>query len=141
MWGKPTVKLKCDSCKKDTEIDIPDEVKCSHCDETLKLKGRFIKGLGAKAAAVSIIVGSVALGQVDGIPFLNDYPSRVQYAIIDGCIAGDQDSYFPESELKQKRDVCICAFDKTKSNIGYDEFKKDETYFIKSFHINTRECD
>jgi DNA-directed RNA polymerase subunit RPC12/RpoP len=141
MWGKPTVKLKCDSCKKDTEIDIPDEVECTHCNETLKLKGRFIKGLGAKAAVASIIVGGLALGQVDGIPFLDDYPSSVQYAIINTCIAGDQSSYFSKSELKQKKVVCICAFDKTKSNIGYDEFKRDENYFIKSFHINTQECD
>jgi len=141
MWGKPVVKLKCSNCEKNTEVDIPDEVKCAHCNETLKLKGSFIKGLGAKAAIATILVGGTVAAQVDGIPFFDDYPSSVQYAIINTCIAGDQNSYFSKAELKQKEKICTCAFDNARDEIGYEMFQNDSSSFIQTLRKEIQQCD
>jgi len=140
VWGKPKVEIHCDDCKKSNLIDIPEKIQCAHCEKEIELKGSFIKGFGKKAI-LAIITTGVAFSQVDDVLYPNHYPSEVQYAILEACIAGDSSSYLSTAEIKRKRTICTCAFDNVRDEIGYEIFQNNPDYFIQTLHKEIGKCD
>ena len=141
MWGKPKVKIVCSECKKGSEFSIPEVINCEHCNEPITLKGSFIKGLGKKGVIATVLTASIAVTQADDFLFPNRYPSSVEFAIINTCISGDESSYFSRDQIAKKRDICICAFDKTQAIIDYPTFEEKPDFFISTFQKSHSQCN
>lgn len=67
------------------------------------------------------------------------YPINVEYKIIEKCIS-NYDEPISERVHSNKRDICICALEKTEVEYSYELFRTDQNIFLNTFEINAREC-
>ena len=123
----------CNECKK-VEDNSLQYIKCPHCGKECSTKKSIISGFKFFGLATAFVAGSYIF---EPIP---DYPSSIQYGIIDRCIHSDSDYYYTRNELIKKRKVCCCAFDKTKEDIDYSSFKGDEKAFLTLFKSSVKKC-
>jgi hypothetical protein len=67
------------------------------------------------------------------------YPVALEYRIIESCLRSDE-TPLRRSDLKRKKDVCICALEKTEFECDYAKFKESQTTFLTLFEQNAIEC-
>lgn len=115
------------------------EIKCKKCEEPLtqtnyaKPKQPFIVIL------TSVIIVSVGMHQITKHFDTNRYPISVEHSILENCISS-YDEPLRASRIKNKKDVCVCAFYKTLKEYDYEEFKKNQYDFLNTFENKSREC-
>ena len=67
------------------------------------------------------------------------YPINIEYKIIEKCIS-NYDEPISERVHGNKRDICICALEKTEIEYSYELFRTDQNIFLNTFEVNAREC-
>ena len=130
----------CPSCSTENNIDIGREISCGKCHASLsgfvykKYKKPLISAISA------LIIGAYGSYKMEDMYFdYARYPLAVEYAIIDACATSDR-SILTLSEFANKKYICLCAFEKSMSEIPYAEYKKSTNEFFSTFKSKVYEC-
>jgi uncharacterized protein YcfL len=97
------------------------------------------------ASVLSIFVlGSVSGHHIDDLVEkynleIDRYPIEVEHSIIENCISSHEKP-LKRSHIRNKKEICICALDKTELEYDYDNFMYDNNGFIEIFESKSREC-
>lgn len=67
------------------------------------------------------------------------YPISTEYMIIEKCIS-NYDEPISKKIYGNKREICICALEKTELEYEYELFRNDNNKFLKLFEINVKNC-
>lgn len=67
------------------------------------------------------------------------YPVGTEYRIIEKCISNYNEP-ISKKIYGNKREICICALEKTELDYEYSLFREDKDEFLNVFEINAREC-
>lgn len=124
------MKITCPECQKDNEFIINNETKCQHCDKSLD-GYTFTKPLIPAFLLIALTIGGSRA--YEHFTDENRYPAKIEYALIEQCIASDNNT-MRWSTIKKKRDACISALEKTQDDFSYSDFKEDQGKFINKFH-------
>lgn len=136
--SKEVLEIECSHCKENNDINLSEEVKCKSCGESLTTKKYAKKKIISASTALAVGLGG---GLYIDEKFETDrYPIKTEYNIIQSCLSNDNRA-LSESNYKKKIDICICAQEKTMSDITYSEFKNNQVAFIKIFSENVKKCD
>lgn len=134
-----TLNISCPSCNEENNIKLSSENKCKHCKEPLtktkyeELKKPFIGTLTA------ILIGSFGGHQITEYFDIDRYPMSTEHSILENCISS-YDEPLKTSRIRNKKDICVCAFSKTIEKYDYSEFKKNQNEFLIIFDNMSREC-
>lgn len=101
-----------------------------------------------KKKVVSILM-ALSLGGVSG-HYIDDivekynlqadrYPLNVEYSIIKKCISNYSEP-ISKKVYSNKKNICICALEKTELDYDYSSFNNDKNKFLNIFEINARKC-
>jgi hypothetical protein len=103
----------------------------------------------ASAKKVTSILGVFVLGTMAGHHIddfvekynmeVGRYPLQAEYRIIESCLKSDE-APLRRSDIEQKKDVCICALEKTEREYDFGAFKESQTEFLYRFEQNAMEC-
>ena len=98
---------------------------------------------------IASILGIFILGNVSGHHIddlvekynleIDRYPIKVEHSIIESCISSHEKP-LKRSHIINKKEICICALDKTELEYDYESFQYDTDGFIEIFERNSREC-
>lgn len=96
---------------------------------------------GASAVAgVLMLLTAGAGGYVLAVATDDDrYPVRVEYQIAHACIDGAE-RRLPREDYVAKREVCLCALEKTMPQVSYREVEKANPKFAEVFRKETNAC-
>ncbi len=102
-----------------------------------------------KKNKIASILGIFILGNVSGHHIddlvekynleIDRYPIKIEYSIIENCISS-YDKPLKYSHIRNKKEVCICALDKTELVYDYKSFKYNQNGFIEIFENKSKEC-
>lgn len=136
MSDTSKVEIECPTCGHDNTVPRPWELRCQKCNASLK-SGKYSKRIMSTGAALVLGIGGT-LG-ADQMLSTDRYPINLEYAIIDSCI-NESKRPLQYSRIINKRDICICALEKTQGdfNANADNITKDD--FILTFEKNADEC-
>ncbi len=70
---------------------------------------------------------------------VNRYPIETEYEIINNCISNDEKPIAREIYL-EKKEVCICALEKTELDYSYYEYYTNYNTFLDKFELKANEC-
>ncbi len=90
------------------------------------------------------ILGSVSGHHIDDLVEkynleIDRYPIKVEHSIIENCISS-YSKPLKRSHIENKKEVCICALDKTELEYDYESFQYNTSGFIEVFESKSREC-
>jgi len=98
---------------------------------------------------IASVLGIFILGAVSGHHIddlvekynleIDRYPIKVEHSIIENCISSYTQP-LKRSHIRNKREVCICALDKTELEYNYESFEYDKNRFIEIFEDKSRAC-
>jgi len=98
---------------------------------------------------IQSILGIFILGAVSGHHIddlvekyhleIDRYPIKQEYQIIENCISA-YNQPLKRSHIRQKKDICICALDKTELEYDYVKYNEDNAYFLYLFEDKADEC-
>jgi len=97
------------------------------------------------ASVLSIfILGTVSGHHIDDLVEkynleIDRYPIKVEHSIIESCISS-YEKPLKRSRIRNKKEVCICALDKTELEYDYESFEYDTNGFIEIFENKSRQC-
>lgn len=69
----------------------------------------------------------------------NRYSINDEYLIVNSCTSGDERP-LKRSYLMDKKEICVCALEKTQHDYDYSSYKQNESIFFKAFEKNVDEC-
>lgn len=134
-----TLNINCPNCDEENIVKLSSEIKCKKCEEPLtktkygKFKKPFIETLTA------VIIGSVGGHQIVEYFDTDRYPMSVEHSILENCISS-YDEPLRSSYIRNKKEICVCAFQKTLKEYDYKEYKKNQYGFLNTFETKSREC-
>lgn len=70
---------------------------------------------------------------------IDRYPIKVEHSIIENCISSYSNP-LKSSHIINKKEVCICALDKTELEYDYERYQYDYSGFLEIFGNKSREC-
>jgi len=70
---------------------------------------------------------------------IDRYPIKVEHSIIENCISS-YEKPLKRSHIRNKKEVCICALDKTELEYDYESFQHNTNRFIEIFENKSRVC-
>lgn len=98
---------------------------------------------------IASILGIFILGNVSGHHIddlvekynleIDRYPIKVEHSIIENCISSYEQP-LKRNNIRNKKEVCICALDKTELEYDYESFQYDPNGFIEIFEKKSKEC-
>ncbi|WP_345977985.1 hypothetical protein [Sulfurimonas sp. HSL3-7] len=98
---------------------------------------------------ISSVLGIFMLGTVAGHHIddlvekynleIDRYPIKLEYEIIENCISAYEEP-LRRSHLRNKKDICICALDKTELEYEYESFQLDQDGFLDIFEKKADKC-
>jgi hypothetical protein len=116
------------------------EIVCGKCKASLtgyayrKYKEPILTAISA------LVIGAYGSYKIEQSYFDDArYPVRIEYAIIDSCVTSDRMS-LSTVEFANKKQMCLCAFDKTVNEISYAEFNNNAKDFLDTFRKNISVC-
>ena len=134
-----TLNINCPNCDKENTIKLSSEIKCKHCQEPLT-KTKYEKFKEPLIGTVTaMIIGAFGGHQIIEYFDADRYPMNVEHSILENCISSYNEP-LRTSQIRHKKEVCVCALSKTIKNYDYDEFKKDQDEFLIIFENNSKEC-
>jgi hypothetical protein len=130
------MKIICPECYKENEISTSNGKECIHCQKSLD-KHTFKKTL-----IPGVLLVAMGAGISQGYQYYKDsrvveyqrYPVKIEYALIDKCIASYNDPMSRVS-FNKKRDACINAVEQIQGEISYAEFQNNQQVFMEAFSI------
>ncbi|OOF13498.1 hypothetical protein BZG84_15670 [Salinivibrio sp. PR932] len=129
--------IECPHCNTDNEIELTENIQCNKCEKSftdLKLSKRQLMSAGT-----ALLLGAFGGYKADAAFEEDRYPLAVEYAIVDTC-ANSSKNMISVSRYETKRDVCLCALQKTEQSVPYSDYKSDKTLFLNHFKSNARNC-
>jgi len=134
------LEIVCPNCEEENTVKLSSEIKCKKCEKDLSTwkYGEIAKKVMCSGTAIAI--GSISAYHIGKHIHSEDrYPIAVEYSIVKSCI-----SNYPEPlrriQIRQKKEVCVCALSKTIEKIDYDDYIKDEEKFLDIFEHKASEC-
>jgi len=133
-----SITVTCSSCSASNALDQQRRIKCEKCEEPLT--GHKYGGKVALPAVLAFTVGFSGYGLVNR-NFLETerYPMKVEYAIVDACANGDS-GFLPRELYESKREICLCAVEKTVEALPYSEFEERKSEFWGLLASNVDAC-
>jgi hypothetical protein len=133
------INISCPNCNEENSVKLSSEIKCKNCEESLtgikyaKLKKPLI------GTFTALMIGG--FGGHKAIEYFDTdrYPMSVEHSILENCISS-YDEPLRSSYIRNKKEVCVCAFQKTLKEYDYKEFKKNQYGFLNTFETKSREC-
>lgn len=104
-----------------------------------------VKIVSKKSLLAALIIGGVAGHHIDDIvekynfEVATRYPLKVEYNIMENCIS-NYDKPLARSTYESKKDVCLCALEKTERVYDYARYQSDQDTFLAMFEINAYSC-
>lgn len=130
----------CPSCSSENNIDIGQEIVCGKCKASLsgfvyrKYKEPLLTAISA------LVIGAYGSYKIEHAYFDDArYPIRIEYTIIDSCVNSDR-ANLSTDQFRRKKQICLCAFDKTAKEISYAEFENNVNVFSDNFKKNANSC-
>ncbi len=130
------LEIECPHCSKENKINLSKEIKCKHCEKPLigqKYRKPF---MGAMTAFILGVGGTYYINEQFES---NRYPINFEYAIINSCVSYSEQPLL-RKDYRNKKDICICALNKTQKEIDYSDYKKKQIAFMNIFEAKAREC-
>ncbi len=134
------MQVQCPSCSANNNIDVGREIVCGKCKASLsgyayrKYKEPIITAISA------LVIGAYGSYKIEHAYFDDArYPIRMEYAIIDSCISSDIVSLSTD-QFRSKKQICLCAFEKTTKEIPYSELVKESNSFTNTLRMNVETC-
>ncbi|MBF4385598.1 hypothetical protein EA848_17800 [Vibrio anguillarum] len=122
------------------ECEGPTKVKtsyiCTECNKSVKswqLKKK-LKYIG--------IIGVIGYGvgqATEAVIFDNRYPMEVEFALTDACVNSSGRS-LSSSQYQKKQTLCLCAVERTISDVSYSDFKSSKHLFDQNLKRNLNKC-
>ena len=136
---KKDIEITCGSCSKDNTIKLSNELKCKHCEEEITGK-KYIKKPWILIPTTIAVLSGVAGGvYIDEKIETDRYPMSIEHSLIENCISS-YEKPLNRSNIRKKKEVCICALEDTINDISYSEYKDSKSLFIRVFENKSREC-
>jgi trehalose-6-phosphate synthase len=134
------VHVLCPSCSTENNINVGHEIVCGKCKASLsgfvyrKYKEPLLTAISA------LVIGAYGSYEIEHAYFDDArYPIRIEYAIIDSCVTADRTNLSTD-QLRSKKQICLCAFEKTSKKISYAEFEGNVKAFSDTFRKNANSC-
>ena len=130
----------CPSCSAENNIDVGREIVCGKCKASLsgfvyrKYKEPLLTAISA------LVIGAYGSYEIEHACFDDArYPIRIEYAIIDSCVTSDR-AYLSTEQFRSKKQICLCALEKTAKEISYADFENNANAFSNTFKKNANSC-
>lgn len=135
--------IRCPECQQMNTLKIEDEtLVCEHCKKSVGLLNHVNQPKTKKTSMptiVAIIIGAGTTSAVIHHLEPNRYPLKTEYSILHACIDKD-DAELSISSYKKKRDICLCALDKTQEEVSFVTYKLHKSRFINEFKSSAVAC-
>lgn len=129
LESEKNIILECPHCKKDNKINI-ENTNCEKCDKSFS--GIKFRKAAASILMTGLLVSSGVFGYKQYQKNSHRYPTRVEFSIIDQCVAGSG-QIIPREYVNRKFEICIYSLEKSQENISYSEYSSDKTRFANEF--------
>lgn len=131
------MKIECPHCREDNDIEFAENISCNNCNKSFK--GFKFSQRKLISAGAALVVG--AMGGYKVNTALEDirYPLAVEYAIVDSCVNSSK-NLVSTSWYENKRDICLCALEKTIDQVSYSSYKSDQPTFVSTLKQNASTC-
>jgi len=130
------MKIICPECYKENEVSTSNGTKCVNCQKSLEkftFKKTLIPGVLLVAMGAGISHGYQYYKDSQAVGYQR-YPVKIEYALIDKCIAS-YNAPMSRISFNKKRDACINAVEQVQGEISYAEFQKDQKAFMEMFSL------
>jgi hypothetical protein len=134
------VHVLCPSCSAENKVKVGREIVCGKCKTSLSGFVYSNTKRSILTAISALVIGAYGSYRIDQVYFGDArYPVKAEYAIIDSCVTSHRIELSMD-ELKSKKLICLCAFEKTANEIPYAEFKDNMDTFFVSLKKNASAC-
>lgn len=134
------MQIVCPHCSTENKIENSDNIVCGECKKTLA--GYAYKRLKKPlvSATMELFIGAYGAYKIDKT-FIEEkrYPVGVEYELIDSCV-NSSGNFMGSVWRVNKTKVCVCALEKTMSDISIREMKKSESEFLARFRSGIASC-
>lgn len=130
------MEIACPECGTDTRLPLPFGITCASCKVHIA-DGKFDRRSNRLGRLVFVAAATGALSYT--IMSSDRYPIETEYAIVESCVGNSKRSFL-DREVREKRDVCLCALDQTQQELTLDDFNDDRKVFFTTFRAKADEC-
>jgi hypothetical protein len=131
------MQIECPHCTTVNDLGLTNTVACEKCKEALT-GHLYRKPLISASMALMIGIGGY-YGVDKYVLEETRYPLAVEYSLVDSCTNSDS-RIFSRSGYQEKKQVCICALEKTSNDMSYSDYKNDQQRFLSEFKSNALSC-
>lgn len=136
---KKDIEIICGSCSKENTVKLSNELKCKHCEDKITGK-KYIRKPWILIPTTIVVLSGVAGGVYIDEKFETDrYPMSIEHSLIENCISS-YEKPLDRSNIRKKKEVCICALEDTISDVSYSEYKDSKSLFIRVFGNKAKGC-
>lgn len=133
------MQITCQNCEKLNNINLERKVNCGSCHQEIVTykEGKFnFTGTTLTTALLVAVGGGYVFNE-----YIEDkrYPIEAEYALIESCSTYDRVS-LSKVQFEEKRNLCICALEKTEDNILYKDIDENTEDFITELKNNIKIC-
>ena len=130
------MEIACPKCGTDTRLPLPFGITCASCKAHIA-DGKFDRRSNRLGRLVFVAAATGALSYT--IMSSDRYPIATEYAIVESCVGNSKRSLL-DREVREKRDVCLCALEQTQQDLTLDDLEGDRKAFFSTFKVKAEEC-
>ena len=130
------MEIACPKCGTDTRLPLPFGITCASCKAHIA-DGKFDRRTPRLGRLVIVAAATGALSYT--IMSSDRYPIATEYALVESCVGNSKRSFL-DREVREKRDICMCALEQVQQDWTLDDFEKDRKIFFKTFRTKAEEC-
>ena len=129
--------LDCPECEEENRVRLSSDIKCHKCQKSL-LGFKYIQKPLIKVST-ALLIGGLSGHWIDDFFEFKRYPIKIEHSIIENCLSGYSMplKYF---DFKEKREICICALEKTEKKFDYKDLEENSEGFFQIFRENVAQC-
>ncbi|MGF1765696.1 hypothetical protein [Aliivibrio kagoshimensis] len=131
------MKIECPHCQHDNDIEFAKNISCKECEKSFE--GFKFSKRALISASTALFVGAMGGYKVNASLEEVRYPLAVEYAIVDSCINSSKNQ-MSTRRYETKRELCLCALDKTMEDVSYTTYNSESNEFITTLRQNAKLC-
>lgn len=132
--------IECPHCNTENTIENADNIHCQKCEKSFKGFAFRKYKTSIIGTGVALMLGAYAGQKVDGHFFEpKRYSTAAIYEIVSYC-ANPTEVLFTQARQQKLAETCICALNKTMSQISEVELKTRSSEFKKLFNQHVAVC-
>ncbi|ROV57903.1 hypothetical protein EGH82_20880 [Vibrio ponticus] len=131
------MEIECPHCQAGNKIEFAENISCTDCKKNFK--GYKFSKRKLVSASAALWVGAVGAYALENARDEERYPLEVEYAIVDTCVNSSK-NMVSVSWYESKRETCLCALEKTESDVTYSDYKSDQAKFFSTFRQHAKGC-